>query len=120
MDRTWKNTCSVFALAWRTLVVLAMASTWACSTQPEVVATNPTPKDDNTRYRLECEAGVAHGCTNLGLAYDRGTGVERDLVKANALYAKACARDEMEACTSLGCTTPWHTLGWSHRLPQPH
>jgi TPR repeat protein len=39
----------------------------------------------------DCDAGNAESCNLLGLQFENGSGVAKDLVHAAALYAKACA-----------------------------
>ncbi|MFO0594340.1 MAG: tetratricopeptide repeat protein [Myxococcaceae bacterium] len=48
-----------------------------------------------------CQKGVAAACTNLGLKYATGNGVARDLVKAKALYEKACDGHDAVGCNNL-------------------
>ena len=42
------------------------------------------------------------GCTNLGIMYANGDGVEKNEQKAVELYKKACDGGEMAGCTNLG------------------
>jgi TPR repeat protein len=53
-------------------------------------------------FVVACERGHARGCTGLGLAYHRGNGVTKDLVKAREYYTRACAKKSGAACNNLG------------------
>jgi len=51
---------------------------------------------------LACNGGVSRGCGNLGAMYQKGNGVNQDLVQAAALYRKGCGGDAWGACFLLG------------------
>ncbi|MDU8913618.1 tetratricopeptide repeat protein [Aestuariicoccus sp. MJ-SS9] len=57
-------------------------------------------------WRFACENGNAPGCTNLGIRYERGDGVDLDLPRALALYEQACSMNEATGC---------YYTGWSLR-----
>ncbi len=42
------------------------------------------------------------GCGNLGVLYQKGEGVEKNLIKAAQLYTKACELKESFGCGALG------------------
>jgi len=42
------------------------------------------------------------GCSNLGVMYQLGEGVGKDLAKAVELYRKACDGGDMVGCSVLG------------------
>ena len=42
------------------------------------------------------------GCGKLGVMYEKGNGVEKDLGKAAELFKKACDGGEMLGCRNLG------------------
>lgn len=48
-----------------------------------------------------CDAGSAKGCSNLGLLYVLGQGVEQDDTKAAQFYKKACDGGNAGACKNL-------------------
>ncbi|MBW2527840.1 MAG: sel1 repeat family protein, partial [Deltaproteobacteria bacterium] len=54
---------------------------------------------------VECDAqcSLDHGgsCLNLGWAYERGIGVDKDLSRAFKLYAKSCKLGTTEGCRAL-------------------
>ena len=52
-------------------------------------------------YRVACERGYAAGCSNLGVAYEHGWGVRRDVTRAVALYRQACDAGEALGCSNL-------------------
>jgi TPR repeat protein len=49
-----------------------------------------------------CDWGSAGACTNLGVAYAKGTGVTKDLGKAFAAYQRACDGNDPVGCRDLG------------------
>ena len=55
-----------------------------------------------TQYDIACRGGLAGGCANLGLLYDRGWGVSRDYAVAIESYRKACDGGEAWACSNYG------------------
>src|SRR5207302_10570025 len=53
------------------------------------------------RAAASCERGYAAGCSNLGVAYEHGWGVRRDVTRAVALYRQACDAGEALGCGNL-------------------
>ena len=51
--------------------------------------------------RKACDGGIAKGCSNLGLLYESGTGVAKDLQQAEELFHKACEGGYDEGCKNL-------------------
>lgn len=49
-----------------------------------------------------CDNGDARACANLGWAYAKGDGVEKDEARALELYEKACSGGNAWACASAG------------------
>ena len=49
-----------------------------------------------------CDGGNMLGCTNLGVMYTNGNGVEKDFSKAVQLFKKACDGGVMLGCNYLG------------------
>ena len=49
-------------------------------------------------YKASCKAGNALGCSNLGLMYAKGQGVEADDLKALKYYKKACDGGDQDGC----------------------
>jgi TPR repeat protein len=49
-----------------------------------------------------CDGGHARACTNIGMAFAKGLGVDADPAKALAQYEKACAMNERNACAIAG------------------
>ncbi|OQA34996.1 MAG: Beta-lactamase HcpA precursor [Betaproteobacteria bacterium ADurb.Bin341] len=54
---------------------------------------------DNQRA---CDQGVAAGCFNVGLMYEKGEGVGEDKKKAVQFYDKACSMGDADGCNDLG------------------
>jgi len=52
-------------------------------------------------YAKSCDLGFGQGCQHLGSMYHRGAGVERDDVRAEALFRKACSAGAAGACREL-------------------
>ncbi|WRG04459.1 sel1 repeat family protein [Helicobacter pylori] len=48
-----------------------------------------------------CDLKYGGGCGNLGVLYQNGQGVEKDLTKAAYLYSKACELKESFGCGAL-------------------
>lgn len=55
----------------------------------------------NELYEKECQ-NDANACYELGVMYELGAKVPKDLAKARALYAKACKGRNFQACNDLG------------------
>ena len=51
--------------------------------------------------KKSCDGGEMAGCTNLGIMYANGDGVEKNELKAADLYKKACDGGDMNGCRSL-------------------
>lgn len=51
---------------------------------------------------MACDSGDADGCVELGAAYYKGEGVNKDPTKAADLYRKACDGGVAKACYYLG------------------
>lgn len=49
-----------------------------------------------------CDLGAAGSCADLAWAYERGTGVTRDAVRAARLYERACGLDLALGCNRAG------------------
>ena len=62
-----------------------------------------TKTDNSTIQTLikSCNAADMKACNDLGIAYSKGYGVERDQVKATKFYAKACVSNNMDGCYNL-------------------
>jgi TPR repeat protein len=48
------------------------------------------PEEAFAWFEAACAGGNARGCTNLGILYRNGTGVEADAAQAAALYRQGC------------------------------
>jgi TPR repeat protein len=53
-------------------------------------------------YTTACDFGHAWACSNLGLLYNKGHGVQKDHGKAKALFQKACDSGLGAGCFNLG------------------
>ena len=52
--------------------------------------------------KLACDNGEYGGCTNLGLLYEKGQGVEQNYTEAFRYYKLACDNGEYRGCYNLG------------------
>ena len=65
----------------------------------------PYPRDlarAAVEYQRGCDLGNGLACSNLGDAYEYGTGVPRDLSHAATLYERACRIGKALGCSNLG------------------
>lgn len=44
----------------------------------------------NTYYQKGCDLGELTACYNLGMSYENGTGVKKDITKGMKLYSRSC------------------------------
>ena len=58
--------------------------------------------DDLADCAAQCASKDAGSCTNLGLMYSHGKGVDKDDVRAFALFQQACDGGDAHGCTDLG------------------
>lgn len=63
---------------------------------------SPPAPDTSEAYRLAAEKGDAKAQYNLGLLYEFGTGVSKDVVQAAQWYVKAAEQGYAEAQVRLG------------------
>jgi serine/threonine protein kinase len=61
--------------------------------------------------RRACEAGVPAACTQLGVLYNRGAGVPRDLGNAVLYYQRGCTGGDLAGCNNLGTMYQFGALG---------
>ncbi|MFO0550554.1 MAG: tetratricopeptide repeat protein [Polyangiaceae bacterium] len=59
-------------------------------------------KTASAKFQAGCDKDDADCCNNLGVNYENGTGVDKDLDKALALYTKACDKGLILACRNQG------------------
>jgi TPR repeat protein len=52
-------------------------------------------------FEKACAQGYAHGCFNLGVAYETGEGVPKNQVEARTAYDKACQTGDADGCFNL-------------------
>ncbi len=52
-------------------------------------------------FERACDLNNGGGCSNLGVLYQNGQGVEKDLIKAAYFYSKACKLGDQLACEML-------------------
>jgi TPR repeat protein len=55
-------------------------------------------KLDERLFRFACDHGSPDGCASLGVAYEHGKAVPRDLSRAAQLYDRACTGGNGTAC----------------------
>ncbi|GAA9458007.1 hypothetical protein BTM443_03200 [Helicobacter pylori] len=53
-------------------------------------------------FEKACGLNNGGGCSNLGVLYQNGQGVEKDLIKVAYLYSRACELKEGDGCGALG------------------
>ncbi len=53
-------------------------------------------------FEKACDLKYGGGCGTLGMLYDDGKGVEKNLIKAAQLYSKACGLKDGDGCFNLG------------------
>jgi len=53
-------------------------------------------------FKKACDGGDALGCSNLGVMYETGLGVNQSYTKAASLYKKACNAGDALGCYGLG------------------
>ncbi|EPZ67550.1 beta-lactamase [Helicobacter pylori UM038] len=53
-------------------------------------------------FEKACDLNNGGGCSNLGVLYQNGQGVEKDLIKAAYLYSRACELKDGWGCSFLG------------------
>ncbi|RVY24763.1 sel1 repeat family protein [Helicobacter pylori] len=52
-------------------------------------------------FEKACGLNNSGGCGSLGMLYEYGQGVEKNLTKAAYFYSKACKLGNQEACEAL-------------------
>ncbi len=52
-------------------------------------------------FEKACDLKYGGGCFRLGVLYEYGQGVEKNLTKAAYFYSKACKLGSQEACEAL-------------------
>ncbi len=62
---------------------------------------NETKKNVAGIYRQACELGSWQGCNLLAGAYEHGTGVDQDAVRALAYYSRTCHAGSFEGCDGV-------------------
>jgi len=66
-------------------------------------------------HREACARGGVYDCYLLGMMYEDGTGVRKDIHKAVDLLRRACDGGSVEACSHAG-----HRYYQGHKLPRDH
>ncbi len=52
-------------------------------------------------FEKACDLNNSGGCGALGMLYEYGQGIEKNLTKAAQFYSKACKLGDQEACEAL-------------------
>ncbi len=52
-------------------------------------------------FEKACDLNNGGGCNGLGVLYQNGEGVEKNLIKAAHFYSKACKLGDRKACEML-------------------
>lgn len=68
---------------------------------PPPITPNPTPVSPETLAR-QCDAGTLASCFELGLAYEAGERVTRDIPRAFSLFKRTCEGGLFDGCVKLG------------------
>jgi TPR repeat protein/serine/threonine protein kinase len=105
--RAWVALVGVVVVAATVLGVAKMKSDAAAraaaptapSAKPDDPPCSPAAPSDCT---AQCDRGVAPSCYTLGLLYENGNGVPRDVAGAAAAYAKGCVGGSPPACYASG------------------
>jgi serine/threonine-protein kinase len=63
-------------------------------------------------YLKACNGNAAAACTELGVLYNRGLGVPRDVTQAALYYERGCAQGDMAGCNNLGTVYQFGSLGF--------
>ena len=58
--------------------------------------------DAMTLFQQACTAGSGVACTNIGVMYEDGHGVEEDFLRAADFYSQGCTRGNADGCNLLG------------------
>ncbi len=74
----------------------------ACSKQSDLKLKQRACENRNILYKNYCESNVYEACHDLGLSFEKGEGSAKDLLKAAALYEKACQGGLLDSCIDLG------------------
>jgi TPR repeat protein len=64
--------------------------------------------DDLKACERECDAGSSDRCRRLGVTYEFGKGVAKDMLRATQLYEQACDMGASEGCLSAGRMYEYH------------
>ena len=56
----------------------------------------------------ECDAGSSDRCRRIGVNYEFGKGVDKDMKRATELYASACEMKNSEGCLAAGRMYEFH------------
>lgn len=103
------------------LLLLALSGACAASQETEIqvgqtadgLETLGQPANP-TRLKLvraACNKGVGRACTQLGMWYEAGDHVEKDVSRAARLYENACKGGSPEGCMELGRLHQGNALG---------
>jgi serine/threonine-protein kinase len=63
-------------------------------------------------YVKACNGRAAAGCTELGVLYNRGSGVTRDVAQAAVFYERGCTLGDMSGCNNLGTVYEFGSIGF--------
>jgi predicted Ser/Thr protein kinase len=84
----------------------------AAPTPPPAPALDPgCAADDAAACRRGCDAGAAAACARLGVLYNSGRGVAKDVALAGELYEKACRGGDAAGCNNLGTLFEYGLIG---------
>jgi len=68
--------------------------------------------DDAGACRRGCEAGIAAACSRLGVLYNSGRGIGKDVAQAAELYEKGCTGGDAAGCNNLGTLYEFGLIGF--------
>ena len=72
------------------------------SCENKVKASTPTINKLSKKYQRECDANNGESCLQLGILLEKGKQIQKNVMRAEELYKKACNLDSANACAVLG------------------
>jgi serine/threonine-protein kinase len=83
----------------------------APDTTPPAALDPACASDDAAACRRGCDAGTAAACTRLGVLYNSGRGLAKDVAQAGEFYEKGCNAGDAAGCNNLGTLFEYGLIG---------